>query len=248
MAAKKMFSWLNERSAGILLHPTSLPGDHGIGVLGQAACDFVDFLHQAGMRWWQTLPPGPTGYGDSPYSSLSSFAGNPFLIDLDPLIQNRILRANDPDPLRGLPHDKVDFASICRIKLPLLRLAHKRFVEQNRSYLPNYGLFEDFKSENAEWLDPYCAFIALKERFSGAFWGDWPEECRSLDLARKSRYWQETEYGRECHAFFQYLFFGQWQQLRSYAASKNVSIIGDIPFFVALDSADAWSDPAGIFQ
>lgn len=242
-----MFSWLDDRSVGVLLHPTSLPGDHGIGVIGQAACSFIDFLAQAGVRYWQTLPLGPTGFGDSPYSSLSAFAGNPNLIDLEPLTQNGILQANDPDPLLGLPHDKVDFATLSRIKWPLLRLAHKRFVEQKRTYLPNYGLLDEFKKEHAHWLEPYCAFIALKERFSGVFWGDWPEECRTLESAKRSKYWGETEHGRESHAFFQYLFYGQWKQLRAYANSQNVEIIGDIPIFVALDSADAWAHPE-IFQ
>jgi 4-alpha-glucanotransferase len=243
MAAKKPFSWLDERSSGVLLHPTSLPGDQGIGVLGQSAYGFVDFLEDAGIRYWQTLPLGPTGFGDSPYSSLSAFAGNPSLIDLEPLTQNGILHLNDADPLRGLAHDHVDFIGLTRIKAPLLRLAHKRFVEQKRAYLPNYGLFDEFKKTHSAWLDPYCAFIALKERFSGSFWGDWPKECRSLASARKSKYWQETKQGRDSHAFFQYLFFGQWKLLRAYANAHGVELIGDAPIFVAHDSADAWAHP-----
>ena len=243
MAARHPFEWLDHRSSGILLHPTSLPGPHGIGTIGQAAQRFIDFLQEAGIGYWQTLPLGPTGFGDSPYSSLSAFAGNPFLIDTEPLTQCSILQSNDADPLTGLPRDRVDFTAMARIKMPLLRLAHKRFVEQGRAYLPNYGLFKDFKHKQAKWLEPYCAFIALKERFSWAFWKDWPEECQTLEGARSSRFWAETEQGRECHAFFQYLFMGQWHQLRAYAAAHDVRMIGDIPIFVALDSAETWARP-----
>ncbi len=247
MAAKKLYAWLQDRSAGILLHPSSLPGNQGIGTLGQSARMFIDFLADAGIGYWQTLPLGPTGYGDSPYSSLSSFAGNPYLIDLEQLSSNGVLDANEVNTLASLSDEAVDFTSIKRIKIPLLRLAHKKFTQQGRKYIPNYGRFETFKKENASWLEPYCAFIALKERFGNAFWGEWPEECRSLDAARDSKYWQETAYGREVNAFFQYLFFGQWKLIRAYAAERSVKIIGDIPIFVALDSADTWANP-GIFQ
>lgn len=247
MSAKKMYAWLDDRSAGILLHPSSLPGNHGIGTLGQTARAFIDFLAQAGIQYWQTLPLGPTGFGDSPYSSLSSFAGNPFLIDLEPLANNGILDGDEANTLLGLSRERADFAALRRIKLPLLRLSHKKFTQQGRNYLPNYGRYADFKEANHQWLEPFCAYMGLKERFGGAFWGDWPEECRSLESARNSNFWGETAYGRELNAFFQYLFFGQWKQIREYAKENSVQIIGDIPIFVALDSADAWANP-GIFQ
>jgi 4-alpha-glucanotransferase len=243
MAENKAFGWLNARSAGVLLHPSSLPGDQGIGVLGGSAYSFIDYLREAGMKYWQMLPLGPTGYGDSPYSSLSAFAGNPYLIDIEPLAENGVLQANDLNPLKGLPEDHVNFNSLYRIKWPLLRLAHKRFLEQKRTYLPNYGMFEEFKKNHKKWLEPYCAYVALKERFSGKYWGEWPEECRTPARARKSTYWKETEKAREAHAFFQYLFFGQWNQIRSYAHAAGIEIIGDVPIFVALDSADVWSHP-----
>jgi len=243
MAENKPLEWLTERSAGVLLHPTSLPGSQGIGVLGPQAMAFVDFLQEAGIRYWQVLPLGPTGFGDSPYSSFSAFAGNPYLIDLVPLTESGILNAADLDPLHRHDDAHVDYEAMFRIKWPLLRLAHKRFVEQKRAYLPNYGLLKAFKQAEAKWLEPFCAYMALKERFNGAFWGSWPESCRSLESARESEFWAETAQAREAHAFFQYLFFGQWQQVRAYANASGVEIVGDIPIFVSLDSADVWAWP-----
>jgi 4-alpha-glucanotransferase len=239
----RSLEWLTARGAGILLHPTSLHGDQGIGVLGPQAHDFVDFLADAGIGYWQMLPLGPTGYGDSPYQSFSAFAGNPYLIDLHPLIEYGILGEADLQVMRQLPRDHAHFASLYRIKWPLLRLAHKRFVEQQRAYLPNYGRFSEFCAANAVWLEPFCAFMALKERFNGVFWGDWPAACRDPATARRTRYWEETAQAREAHAFFQYLFFGQWAQLKAYAGERGVSIIGDAPIFVALDSSDVWASP-----
>lgn len=243
MAAGTPLAWLKDRSAGVLFHPTSLHGDQGIGVLGHEAHQFISFLKRAGFRYWQMLPLGSTGYGDSPYQSFSAFAGNPYLIDLRPLLEYGILQAIDLDVLRALPHDHVDFGALYRIKWPLLRLAHKRFVESKRAYLPNYGLFDEFKRDEAAWLDPFCAYMALKERFNGAFWGEWPAECRGRESAMQTPYWSETAQAREAHAFFQYLFFGQWAQLRSIAKEAGIGIIGDAPIFVALDSADVWASP-----
>ncbi len=236
-------AWLTERSAGVLLHPTSLHGEQGIGVLGPEALALLDFLQEAGMRYWQVLPLGPTGYGDSPYQTFSAFAGNPYLIDLRPLLEHGILEAGDLDLLRALPAGRADFGALYRIKWPLLRLAHKRFVSQQRAYLPNYGLFEDFCAAEARWLEPFCAFMALKERFGGAAWTEWPPACRDYAAARRSAFWNETAQARAAHAFFQYLFFGQWRLVRAHAAAAGIRIIGDTPIFVALDSADVWAEP-----
>ena len=235
--------WLDRRGAGLLLHPTSLPSPHGIGVLGPAACAFIDFLAEAGICYWQMLPLGPTGYGDSPYSAFSAFAGNIYLIDLEPLVENRLLKDGELEALSRLSSERVNYEALFKIKLPLLRLAHKRFVEQKRAYLPNYGMLTDFQKAQAGWLESYCAYIALKERFGGAFWGEWPEQCRTLTGARTSAFWRETQQGREAHTFFQYLFYGQWKQIRAHAAERGVEIIGDAPIFVALDSADVWAHP-----
>lgn len=243
MAKSPSLHWLKDRSTGVLLHPTSLHGDQGIGVLGNEAREFITFLAGAGIRYWQVLPLGPTGYGDSPYSSFSAFAGNPYLIDFQPLLESGILQDEELDVLRHLARDHVDFGALYRIKWPLLRLAHKRFLEQKRAYLPNHGLFAEFRESEARWLEPFSAFMALKERFSGHNWREWPEECRSLESARKSRYWKETAHARDGHAFFQYLFTGQWNQLRAFANEAGVEIIGDAPIFVAMDSADVWASP-----
>lgn len=247
MATVKSLLWLKERSSGILLHPTSLPAPHGIGVIGSEAGDFIDFLKEAGVRYWQTLPLGPTGYGDSPYQSFSAFAGNPYLIDFRPLQEFRLLGGEDTGALMQLPADHVDFGALYRIKWPLLRLAFKRFTEQKRTYLPNYGLYEAFKHEQADWLEPFSAFMALKERFNGAFWGEWPEACQTLDSARSSRFWKETGEAREAHAFYQYVFAGQWSLLRDRAQAAGIELIGDVPIFVSLDSADVWAEP-GLFE
>lgn len=243
MARSSSLTWLQDRSAGVLLHPSSLHGPAGIGVLGEEARQFIGFLRDAGIRYWQVLPMGPTGFGDSPYSTFSAFAGNPYLIDTRPLVEHRLLHADEEAALHELPADHTDFGALYQLKWSLLRLAHQRFMEQERAYLPNYGLLKDFQSAHAAWLEPFCAFMALKERFHGDFWGRWPEETRTLHEARDSDYWDETAPGREAHAFFQYLFFGQWQQLKEEANASGIQIIGDIPIFVALDSADVWASP-----
>jgi 4-alpha-glucanotransferase len=235
--------WLNDRAAGLLLHPTSLPGDQGVGVLGKEARQLLDFLRDAGFSYWQVLPLGPTGYGDSPYQSFSAFAGNPYLIDLQPLLENGILKGGDIQPLRELSASRTDYGALYLIKWPLLRLAYKNFCNQKRAYLPNYGLFEEFKQANAHWLEPFVAYMALKERFSGSFWGEWPRECQTLPAAMASPYWKESAADRDAHAFYQYLFFGQWALLKSYAAEQGIQVIGDAPIFVALDSADVWASP-----
>lgn len=242
-ATHSLTPWLNERGAGLLLHPTSLHGDQGVGVLGTSAFELVDFLSDAGLRYWQMLPLGMTGYGDSPYQSFSAFAGNPYLIDLDPLMENGLLAWEDLGALRDLNQNQVDFAGLYRIKWPVLRLAYRNFRKQQRAYLPNYGMFDEFCEREAEWLEPFTGYMALKEQFSNKFWGDWPAEARTLDAAKKSKWWEVTADGRRAHAFFQYLFFGQWERLREYANEKGIEIIGDAPIFVALDSADVWASP-----
>ncbi|MEX0321295.1 MAG: 4-alpha-glucanotransferase [Puniceicoccaceae bacterium] len=243
MAAKGSLNWLKDRSAGVLLHPTSLHGEQGVGVLGATAYSFINFLADAGIKNWQILPLVPTGFGDSPYSGLSAFAGNPLLIDLVPLVENGLLRSNDLEPLMGLPRDHVDFVSLARIKWPLLGLAYKNFKKHKRAYLPNYSRYSDFKKKHESWLEPFCAYMALKNRFNGAFWGDWPLDCRTFDAAKKSIHWKATADDRDAHAFYQYVFFGQWSQIKAYANTSGVSIIGDAPIFVALDSADVWAHP-----
>lgn len=246
MAASRpspLFDWLDHRATGVLCHPTSFPGSSGIGTLGASARQFVDFLSNADIRYWQTLPVGPTGFGDSPYAAFSAFAGNPYFIDLDALMEFGLLKRPELKPLEILPHDRVDFGALYQTKWPVLRLAWRRFRERNLAYLANYGLFADFKKENADWLLPYARYMALKQHFGGKAWTDWPTEYRTAAALSKSSLPEDTEDLVESHCFYQYLFFGQWQLLRTYARSKNIELIGDIPIFVALDSADVWAHP-----
>ena len=238
-----LFSWLNERSAGLLLHPTSLPGDQGIGVLGPDAYRLIDFARDAGMKYWQVCPLGPTGYGDSPYQCFSAFAGNPYLIDLEALVSFGLLEKTELEPIIELQNLRIDFGGIFYRKWPILRLAYERFSKKGKSDLPDYGNFEDFQADNAGWLNSYAFFMALKNHFDGRSWLDWPAPYRSMagvhGASLSGQLTQEIEFQK----FIQYLFFGQWEQLRGYANQNNICIIGDIPIFVALDSADVWANP-----
>ncbi len=237
------FNWLDERAAGLLLHPTSLPGPHGIGTLGQSSLDLIGFLADAEIRYWQVLPLGPTGYGDSPYTSFSSFAGNPLLIDLQPLIAVGLLSLAEVAPLTRLSGERVDYGGLFQAKWPILRLAFRRFVEKKLAYIPNYGLYEDFLDQHSAWLSGYGLFMALKDRFGGKPWREWPAEWRQFHSAKLQKLDPDVERNRRAYCFFQYLFFGQWHQVRNYAARRGVEIIGDIPIYVALDSADTWMEP-----
>lgn len=238
-----LFSWLDARSAGVLLHPTSLPGGQGIGTLDEHLLAFLDFLKEAGFKHWQLCPLGPTGYGDSPYQCFSAFAGNPYLIDLGVLVRAGLLRPEELAPLAALSATAVDYGALYRIKWPLLHAAHARFVHQHRRSTLPYGDFESFRHEHAAWLEPYGFFRALKDHFGGGAWTEWPEELRRYESAKKSRLHAQLAPAIESHAFTQYLFFGQWALVRAAARERGISIIGDLPIFVAGDSADAWSAP-----
>jgi 4-alpha-glucanotransferase len=237
-----LFHWLQERAAGVFLHPTCFPGDHGIGTLGAEARTFLDFLQDAGFRYWQTCPLGPTSYGDSPYQCPSAFAGNPHLIDLHPLIRAGLLKPAQVAPLRTLAHDHVDHGGVYYHKRPILRLAFDHFRNARHAALP-YGDYEAFKQQHASWLDPFALFMALKDHFKGRPWTEWPEECARFATAGGTKDASRLEIEIEAHRFQQYLFFGQWRELRDYAATKGIRIIGDIPIFAALDSADVWAQP-----
>lgn len=241
MPDKPLFSWLNSRSAGILLHPTSLPGPYGIGTFGPSAIEFLDFLQAAKVRYWQVCPLGPTGFGDSPYQSFSTFAGNPYLIDLTPLHDAGLLTPQDLAPLEKLPDDHTEFGDIYLLRWPVLR---KAFDNWKKNQCPDlYGSFEDFANEQDSWLDGYAGFMALKAHYKGKPWQNWPRKVRSLADAKADPLWKKIEDDRAFHTFTQYLFFGQWELIRAAARERNVEIIGDIPIFVALDSADTWAAP-----
>ncbi|MES1166676.1 MAG: 4-alpha-glucanotransferase, partial [Pseudomonadota bacterium] len=244
-APRPLFNWLSTRGAGVLLHPTSLPGDQGIGTLDAQAGRFLDFLQAAGCKYWQLCPLGPTGYGDSPYQCFSAFAGNPYLIDLGEFVAHGLLDPADLAPLAKLGTDRVDFGAIYELKWPLLFKAHERYRRAGEPAL--FGDFSEFKQRNAGWLEAYAYFRALKDHHGGKPWWEWPAELRSLAQAAKAPLRALLNPAVEAHQFTQYVFFGQWERIKAGAARRGIEIIGDIPIFVAADSADVWANP-GLFE
>ena len=224
------------RKSGILMHITSLPSPYGIGTMGTEAYNFVDFLSKAGQSYWQILPLSPTGYGDSPYQAFSTFAGNHYLIDLDMLIREGLLPREEVESVQWSNCEtRVDFQRLYDYRLKILRLAFERFV-------PNED-YRSFVSQNAQWLEDYGLFMALKEAFHGRDWQSW-----SLSLLMRlpgvlESYRQELSREISFHYFLQYTFFRQWKALRAYANGKGIRIIGDVPIYVPLDSADVWAEP-----
>ena len=237
-----LFEWLQHRSAGILLHPSSLPGSTGIGTLGREARHFVDFLAEAGMKNWQVCPLGPTGFGDSPYQCLSAFAGNPYFIDPETLLGQGLLEERDLADLRRLPANQVDYGAQWKLRWPILRKAFRTFDSDGSR--ADKSDFLTFKRSKREWLDPYARFIALKGKFEGRSWQHWPSEFKQHAQAKKLI--SKTELGEEIEtqSWCQYEFFRQWLSLKRYANSRGIQIFGDIPIFVAMDSADVWTHPS----
>lgn len=233
-------SWLTARQSGALLHVSSLPSDTGIGNLGAGAHRFVDFLASAGFAYWQVCPVGPTGYGDSPYQSFSAFAGNPYFIDLAELVEHSLLLDDEVAELRNLPIDRVDYGQLYHRYWKILAKAHTRF-DPLKFNLPDGPSFHTFYEEQAYWLDPYTTFMALKGRFGQRSWVEWPLEYQDPKRISKIKLSRAEVSERSRHAFYQYVFFHQWGRLKSYANQKGVQIVGDIPIYVALDSADVWS-------
>lgn len=236
-----LFNWLDHRASGVLLHPTSLPGDFGVGTLNDHCLKFIDFLADADFNYWQICPLGPTGYGNSPYQSFSTFAGNPYLISLNGLHARDLLDGKILDDLSHLPHSFVDYGGLYMSKWAVLDSVYEVFVQGEEKIRP-YGSFTAFKEKHAEWLDPFAYYQALKEKFEGKPWYEWPKQFLSYKSAAKSKVRQELERAIDAQKFFQYLFFGQWDIVRKYANEKGVKIVGDLPIFVALDSADVWQN------
>jgi 4-alpha-glucanotransferase len=228
------------RSSGILLHPTSLPGRYGIGDLGEGAYRFVDFLADSGQSWWQVMPLGPTGYGDSPYQSFSAFAGNPLLLSLEWLVADGVIPQETLDDAPNFPSKHVDFGPVQEWKMGLLRDITTRFWE--RASGQERWLYEEFVSNNHHWLHDFALFMALKEHF-GKSWNEWPEDIRRREGSALHHWYQELESSVSTHRLLQYLFYKQWTSLKRYAGEKDIGIIGDIPIFVAYDSADVWAHP-----
>lgn len=229
-----------ERNAGILLHPTSLPGPYGIGELGQAAFQWVDFLHEARMGLWQIMPLGPTGYGDSPYQTFSAFAGNPYLVSLENLTAEGLL---EPHHLHDaqFPHDYVDYGAVIPYKLE--RLTDSYGVFKARATHEQRERFKRFKDEQAYWLDDYALFMALKEAHGGRPWNEWGEAVRLREPAALDAARVEHADAIERQQYWQWLFNEQWLAVKGYANERDIKIVGDIPIFISFDSADAWANP-----
>ncbi len=230
------------RASGVLMHLTSLSSPHGIGTMGKEARAFADFLAAGGQRYWQLLPLGPTGYGDSPYQSFSTFAGNPYLIDLDFLAEEGLL--TEPEYAGedwGEDPQRVDFGLLYRKRYPVLKKAVRRLLERKE---PEY---ETFLAENAHWLPDYALFMALKDAGGGTPWWQWPEELRRREPRALARTGEELREETDFWQGVQYLFFRQWQKLKEYVNGRGIGLIGDLPIYVALDSADVWAGPE-LFQ
>lgn len=227
-----------QRSAGILLPVSSLPSPYGIGCFSQEAYDFVDWLKDAGQTYWQILPLGVTSYGDSPYQSFSAFAGNPYFISLDELVKEGVLTAEECKKAKfGRKADDIDYNQLYKERGRLLRLAY------SRSDIGHNAEFAAFCEQNKWWLDDFALFMAVKDRFEGKPWIEWAEDIRlrwqnAMDYYRRELYF-EVEY----YKYLQFKFDQQWRALKAYANEKGIRIIGDIPIYVALDSADAWANP-----
>ena len=229
-----------ERASAVLLGVSSLPSPYGIGTLGKAAYDFVDFLAAGGQKYWQMLPVGPISYGDSPYQSFSAFAGNPYYIDPDMLISDGLLTQAEADaPFWGADPRRVDYGAVYEARFDLLEKAFDRGWDRDRAAVAA------FEAENASWLGDYALFMALKRHFSMGPWTDWPDANIRLRKPDAVAHWKK-ELDRDVRFFtyLQYLFQKQWDALKAYAVEKGIGLIGDLPIYVAMDSADVWANPA----
>ena len=229
------------RASGILLHPTSLPSRFGIGDLGDEAYRFADFLGASGQSLWQVLPLGPTGYGDSPYACYSAFAGNTLLISPEKLFAEGLLAQEDLDAIPSLPVDEVDFEKVHQSRETILNRAFARYQRTTDTELRS--AFETFAEQNATWLNDYAVFRALKTEHGGRAWHEWDRALVRRETLALSAARLELHDQIEAHKFFQFLFFKQWFALKAYCNEHGIRVIGDVPIFVAHDSADVWTNP-----
>ncbi len=230
-----------QRASGIILHPTSLPGQYGIGDLGPPAYEWIEFLHKSGCSLWQILPLGPTGYGDLPYQCFSAAAGNPYLISPELLLEEDLLHKDDLVAIPDFPSTAVDYGSLIPWKLGVLDRAFIRFQHMAAGDIKTE--YENFYAEEKEWLDDFALFMALKEAHGGASWTDWGSELRTREKAALQVMREKFETAIQRQVFRQFLFFRQWSNIRDFANKKGVKIIGDVPIFVAHDSVDVWVNP-----
>ena len=225
-----------KRGAGILLPVFSLPTKYGIGTFGKEAYDFVDFLEETKQSYWQLLPTNPTGYGDSPYQSFSAFALNPYFIDLEKLILEGLLTAEDCKKLDHPYRRGIDYKELYDEKFTILKVAYKNGYEARKEEVEKFV-------KTSSWVKDYSLFMVIKNHFGGGCWLEWPEEYRLRDRKTLLKFKKENLEEIEFYTFIQYLAFKQYGELRKYAHSKNINIIGDIPIYVAIDSADVWANP-----
>lgn len=233
-----------QRTAGILLHPTSLPGRYGVGDLGDAAFAFVDFLYKSRQSLWQTLPLGPTGYGDSPYQCFSAFAGNPLLISPDKLVEAGYLPKTAVSQIPTFPTHKVDYGAVIEYKNSLFQTAYTHF--QTNGTAEQKSAFTQFCADNQDWLEDYATFVAIKNKHidkEGGVWNTWALAIAQRKPTALAKWQKQLAEDIERHKFLQFLFFQQWLAVKTYANERGIRIIGDIPIFVAFDSADVWAHP-----
>ncbi len=222
------------RLSGILLPIFSLPNSYGIGTLGKEAYEFIDFLSNAKQTYWQVLPIGPTSYGDSPYQSFSSFAGNPYFIDLELLEQDGLLNQDEYQHLFS-ESLQIDYGKLYEMRYEVLKLAYHRF---------DLSLIKNFEEDNSYWLEDYALFMSIKNHYNGASFLEWDDAFKQKEKTVISKFKQEHLAEVNFWKFLQYEFFKQWSNLKAYATLNNIKIIGDMPIYTALDSADVWSNPA----
>lgn len=235
---------MRKRSSGVLMHISSLPGKFGIGSVGEEAYNFIDFLVKSGQKYWQILPLGHTSYGDSPYQCFSAFAGNPHFIDLDILKDEGYL--NEEDYINenfGVNEEKVDFGLIFEVRNRILKIAYKNF-KKNKLNRHREFEYRQFKEKSKFWLEDYSAYMAIKDKFNLVAWREWDEDIKNREDEVLNKYKEELKDEIEYYKFIQFIFFKQWQELKQYANYNGISIIGDIPIYVADDSADMWSNPS----
>ncbi len=229
------------RSSGILLHPTSLPGPFGVGDLGPEAYAFADFLEAAGQSLWQMLPLGPTGYGDSPYACYSAFAGNTLLVSPEQLLKDSLLSEADLPEHPEFAAERVDFEAVHKFKDSILRRAFNTFSQAANSELGN--AFAEFCAHESSWLDDYALFRALKDAHDGVAWNEWEPALVRREAAALAAAGEKLKQEIDAHKFYQFLFFRQWFALKADCNRRGIQLVGDIPIFVAHDSADVWTSP-----